>query len=347
MPIISTQIYPSGPVLGSSQNIMYADGYYSAMGTPPKTPYAESKILYSGQGCKNPPLFPGYFTPPDSRENSPPIGGTSPNPQNTFLLPPTPGSPPNSPSDVATPAQYSSKTSSRSQSLRISDTLQEESFGSLQSTAPGVTEGAFRSALRLSGSQPTQGTFGRAESRRYRNQRVPESLPQAAKFARSPIYRHRRSDASTIVPLPSTVYVPGVGDNVGSTVPSHDAGDWRHDYYDRQERSCFSVCDTPPLSAKSPSMSSPFLPVAPDTPVTPGPDMYGRTSVVSSQSGLLGLWKSAQGNEDIAGNASDGGRTYALNMCRLVNSHFGACVHLLILNQSNTAPQIRTFTCTP
>lgn len=108
-----------------------------------------------------------------------------------------------------------------------------------------------------------------------------------------------------------------------STISSHEIESERHSYHDREQRSHFSVCDTPPMSARSPSISSPFLPVEPDTPVISTPNLprpYDQTSMVSSQAGLVGLWESAQRSGTVVENAVNSGRTYVLNMYRLVYS---------------------------
>lgn len=304
---------------------MHAGGYYSgSMGTPPKTPGSTPQLSYPKSGSA--PFIPGYFTPPDSRENSPSLGGTSPNPQtqSTFLLPPTPGTPPNPSSDEETFFQYPRKMLPGPQCQKIFPaTLQTNgSFGSLQPTPELTEDASFAAATpeRLSGAQTILGTFGRVESRRYQKQDTPESLPPTVTSKRS--LKRYKSNASTIVPLPSTVYVPGVGDNV-STIASHEIENERHSYHDREQRSHFSVCDTPPMSAKSPSISSPFLPVEPDTPVISAPNFprpYDQTSMVSSQAGLVGLWGSAQRSGTVVENAVNSGRTYVLNMYRLVCS---------------------------
>lgn len=288
------------------------------MGTPPKTP--GSAPQFSCPKLNSPPFIPGYFTPPDSRENSPSLGGTSPNPQtqSTFLLPPTPGTSPDHSLDEATFFQYPRKMLPGPQCQKIfPTTLQAKgSFGSLQPT-PELTEDAPFAAA---GSQHLLGTFGRVESRRYQKQDTPESLPRTVTSKRS--LKRYKSNASTIVPLPSTVYVPGVGDNV-STISTHEIENERHSYHDREQRSHFSVCDTPSMSAKSPSISSSFLPVEPDTPVISAPNLpqpYDQTSMVPSQAGLVGLWEAAQRSGTVVENAVNSGRTYALNMYRLVYS---------------------------
>lgn len=261
------------------------------MGTPPKTPRSAPKNLYYPK-LNSPSFIPGYFTPPDSRENSPSLGGTSPNPQgqSTFLLPPTPGTSPHTSSF----AQYSGGIPQRT--LPTAAILQrEETFGSLQ------LELLAEDALQYSGSH---GTFGRLDSHRFQKR----NPPRTANSTRSPDLRRYKSDASTIVPLPSTVYVPGVGD---SGLPSETE---HHGYHDREERSHFSICDTP----LSPPTSSPFLPVDPATPTISAHDVPPPTPPVSPSAGLTGLWNSAQQTEKTPGAAIDGGQTYELTMYRSV-----------------------------
>lgn len=308
---------------------MQASNYYSEpMGTPPKTPGLAPQLFYPKLG--SPPIIPGYFTPPDSRENSPSLGGTSPNPQtqSTFLLPPTPGTSPNPSSDGATFLQYPRKTPPGPQYQRIFPTTlqRKESFGSLQPT-PELAEDEH-----FSGSQPIHGTFGRVDSHRYQKQDALESLLRTAAPNRS--IKRYKSNASTIIPLPSTVYVPGVGDNV-SSVASHEIENDGQSYHNQEEHSHFSVCDTPPMSVKSPSVSSPFPPVEPDTLVvsnTNVPRPYDRTSLVSSQAGLVGLWESAQRSGKVVENTVNSGRTYVLNIHRFVYWSHLPCICLLTPN---------------
>lgn len=281
---------------------MHSGGYYSRpMGTPPKTP---SSTRFCPK-FSSPPFIQGYFTPPDSRENSPSLGGTSPNPQTqstSFILPPTPGASPHASPDRAAFAQYAEETYQRVlPAVAASAALQrEESFGSLQSE---LTDDVFR----LSGSQLAThgGTFGRIDSHRYRTQE-PWSTAR-------PDLRRFKSNASTIVPLPSTVYVPGVGDSIGGVSENEE---YSHHGRGEGNRSHFSICDTPLTPAFSLPMSSPFLPLepAPDTPVTSVPEIPEPTSP-----GLIGLWNSAQRTERTPRTAIDSGHTYELNVYRSVN----------------------------
>lgn len=282
-----------------SKDSMDSSNYYysSPMGTPPKTPGSGPKNLYYPK-LNSAPFTPGYFTPPDSRENSPSLGGTSPNPQgqSTFLLPPTPGTSPQTPSF----AQCSGRIPRRAlpAAAAAAAVLQrEESFGSLQ------LERLADDALHYSGSH---GTFGRLDSHRYQKY----DPPRTGNPTRSPDLRRYKSNASTIIPLPSTVYVPGVGDSASG----HPFESEHHTFHDREERSHFSICDTP----LSPPTSFPFLPVEPATPTISARDAPRPASPVSPPAGLTGLWNSAQRTEKTPGPAIDGGKTYELTMYRLV-----------------------------
>lgn len=285
---------------------MHSGGYFSRpTGTPPKTPCSTPYC----PKFSSPPFIQGYFTPPDSRENSPSLGGFSPNPQTqsrSFTLPPTPGASPHASPDRAAFARYPGETYRRV--LPAAALLhREESFGSFQSE---LTEDVFR----LSGSQMTArgGTFGRIDSHRYRTQEpTPTARPNLQRF---------KSNASTIIPLPSTVYVPGVGDSIGgfseNECPSHhDRGEG--------ERSHFSICDTPLMPALSPPMSPLFLSLEPaaDTLAISAPEIEipRPTSPDSPPVGLMGLWNSAQRTERTPGISVDGGQTYELNVYRSVN----------------------------
>lgn len=308
---------------------MHTGSYYqSHTGTSPKTLGSASKSFYPRLGRANsPPFIPGYFTPPDSRENSPSLGGKSPNPQgqNIAIIP------------QLTPDGSPTPSNDTTSSLVLQ---REGSVGSLQSAQKPVGI-EIPPVFHLSGLQSTQGTFGRADSRRYQKHAALVSPPQSAKTTQTSNHQYKSSYASAIAPLPSTVYVPGIGDT-SSSVDSLGIEGERGSYHNhRRERSVSDptvhfppIYHSPPPSVKSPSMSSPFLPIEPDTPVMPTRHAlrpYNHSPVVSSQAELIGLWKSAQRGKKMAGNLSEGGRIYALNMYRLVNlfSSLLACTNII------------------
>lgn len=311
---------------------IYTNNYYqSPMDSPPKTPSSASKFFHPKLGRGNsPPLVNGYFTPPDSRENSPSLRGNSPNPQSrnnspsrvpSFLE----GSPVPSFNGSATRSSRKSPFGSKFSDRPSPDLQGQRSWsrdGSLKSLqlAPEPIEIAIPPVTH-SGTPPTQGTFGRTDSHRYQRVPVITSPPQTPEFDTSPKQTYRKSSASTIVPLPSTVYVPGVGDTV-SSVGSEKQGWYTH----RRDRSVsaptpLSSLFTPLRSERSPSMSSPFLPLEPETPpMAPHhPLLYSSPSMPSSQVELVGLWNAAKGSARGVQKPKDSGKTYILNMYRLVS----------------------------
>lgn len=298
---------------------MYADGYYqSPVGSIPTTSDSP-KLHYNKLGRnKTPPLVNGYFTPPQSRENSPSLRATSPNPQSRNHSPL-----PQSVRDASPAPSHSSmrrsRTNSGSRFSRASSSVQrEDPFGSRRFT-PEPIEIAIPPPIQFGGEQ---GTFGRADSRKYQKPLAPPTPPESVEGANSRRSRYRRSDESIIIPLEPTVYVPGVGDTVSSV---ESLGVERDDYYSLQrERSIsdrvvqFAAYPTPPESLDSPTIKSPFLPVEPEVENTDArprfPAPYQRCGMASTQEELVGLWKSAQGNR--RGVAKPIGKTYILNMYR-------------------------------
>ncbi|KAH8153018.1 uncharacterized protein LAJ45_02605 [Morchella importuna] len=244
---------------------MYADGYYqSPLGTPPTTSDS-SKLHYHKVGRNNtPPLVNGYFTPPQSRENSPSLRAISPNPQsrNHSPLPSVrDGSP--------TPSHHNvrrSRTNSGSRFSRAPSPMQRENSFESRRFTPEPIEIAIPPPIQFGGEQ---GTFGRADSRKYQKPLTLPTPPESVKDTNSQKSRYRRSDESIIIPLEPTVYVPGVGDtvsSVGSLALERD-----EDYFALQrERSIadrvaqFAAYPTPPESLDSPTIRSPFLPVEPE-----------------------------------------------------------------------------------
>lgn len=119
-------------------------------------------------------------------------------------------------------------------------------------------------------------------------------------------HHHQRSDTSSVVPLPATVYVPGEGDE-------EDGGLLRGEGTGRP------VYDTPPDSMRESLVEAPgdyYMPVSPGPGAPRRALSYGESM---SQGDMIGLWNAAEGAKRVLGaRGGTGGRTYVLNMYRSV-----------------------------
>jgi len=138
----------------------------------------------------------------------------------------------------------------------------------------------------------------------------------------SPRHSYRKSDASIISPLPATVYVPGEGDEEDELLPERE-----EDPYElhMQRPNPNRVYHTSPKSIQGSidAMSNFRVPSSPtshrlDTLDTFLPPRRALTYGEPTQADLVGLWSAAQGAKRIPGTQNGAGKTFVLNMYRLV-----------------------------
>jgi len=138
----------------------------------------------------------------------------------------------------------------------------------------------------------------------------------------SPRHSYRKSDASIISPLPATVYVPGEGDEEDELLPERE-----EDPYElhMQRPNHNRVYHTLPRSTQDSvtEMSSFQVPSSPSSHhldalgafLPPQRELsYGEPT----QADLVSLWSAAQGAKRIPGTQNGAGKTFVLNMYRLV-----------------------------
>ncbi|RPA92382.1 hypothetical protein L873DRAFT_195931 [Choiromyces venosus 120613-1] len=133
----------------------------------------------------------------------------------------------------------------------------------------------------------------------------------------NPGHSYRESDASSIAPLPATVYVPGEGGEEDQLLPERE-----EDIYElhMQRPSHNSIYHTPPESMRDSvaEMSGFQVPPSPvlhhlDSTFLPRRALsYGEPT----QADLIGLWSAAQGAKRIPGTQNEAGKTFVLNMYR-------------------------------
>jgi len=141
-----------------------------------------------------------------------------------------------------------------------------------------------------------------------------------------PIYsqRHsyRKSDLSIIYPLPATVYVPGEGDEEVELLPEREDDPYelhmQRPNYNRVYRASpkstqGSIAAVSGFQAPSPPTSHRL-----DTLDAFLPPRRALSYGEPTQADLVSLWASAQGAKRIPGTQNEAGRTFVLNMYRLV-----------------------------
>lgn len=142
----------------------------------------------------------------------------------------------------------------------------------------------------------------------------------------SPRHSYRKSDSSIISPLPATVYIPGEGEEEDELLPEREDDPYElHMQRPKNNR----VYHTLPRSTQDlvTEMSSFQIPSSLtshhlDTLDTFLPPRRALSYGEPTQADLVSLWSAAQGAKRIPGTQNGAGKTFVLNMYRLVfHSH--------------------------